>query len=82
MTAPSADDFNQLAQAYAICTTVLLVKYIFSVFYGSNSGNHPEEDSTAFNLPPVPADIKRRERQVFLLYNSLLMVKFIILIFL
>ena len=64
MGAPTNDQFNDLVRAYALCTLVLYVKYVFSLFYGANMNNHPEEDKGKVPLVPVPEDIKRRERQV------------------
>ena len=61
MTKPTANEFNALIQAYALCTLVLLVKYTVSLFYGANPENHPAEDKLTAK---VPDDIKRRERQV------------------
>ncbi len=59
MTAPNGDQLNDLYRAYALCTAILFVKYVWALFYSANPGNHPEEDSM-LNLPATPADMKRR----------------------
>ena len=56
------NELDQMFQVYAICTTVIFFKYIFSQVYGANFNNHPKEDTDKFGEMPVAEDIKRRER--------------------
>ena len=53
--------YSQLFQSYSICSSILLVKYIFAQVYGANLQNHPQEDEKLMKIT-VPEDMKRRER--------------------
>jgi hypothetical protein len=63
MSPPTNEQFNQMLQAYGVCTFILFFKYTFSLFYGASQENHPEEDK-AFNMPDDFGDVKRKARQV------------------
>ena len=60
---PSKEQWNALVIIYAISTVWLYFKYFLSAVYAVNTGNHPAEDMPLLNLPPVPSNILRRERQ-------------------
>lgn len=62
MMTPSADEWNSFIRIYAVCTSIIFVKYTLSLFYAANSTNHPTEDKM-FLLSPPPEDIRRMERQ-------------------
>ena len=64
MTHVTAAEWNQLIETYALCTAVLAIIYFFSLIYGANMNNHPQEDLNIGIADPtkVPEDIKRRER--------------------
>ncbi len=62
MGAPSAEQWNQMFQAYAICTLAMHIKYFVTIMYASNPDDHPEEDAKMLAGKTAPADIKRRNR--------------------
>lgn len=56
------DDWILMTRTYAICALFLFVKYLFSLMYGANPGNHPEEDAFIDRSKEHQRDI-RKERQ-------------------
>ena len=59
---PTKAQWNSLAIIYAVSTAWLFFKYFLSAVYAVNADNHPEEDSIIY-VPPIPSNIRRRERQ-------------------
>lgn len=57
-----------LLVTYAVCTVVLHGTQKFANFYSANFDDHPPEDVVLGKQPPVPDDIKRRNR---IMMNSL-----------
>ena len=49
---------------YAACTVALFLVVKFGNFYGANMAEHPPEDAILGKMPPVPADIARRQRSI------------------
>lgn len=63
MGAPSSSDQEFMYQAYAVCTLILLLKYIFVISTSANPMDHPAEDVEKLGLKlEEPKDLKRNAR--------------------
>jgi uncharacterized MAPEG superfamily protein len=63
MGAPSSDDQEFMYRAYAVCSLVLLLKYVYVVATAANPMDHPSEDVEKLNLKlEEPKDLKRNQR--------------------
>ncbi len=64
MGAPTADQFNSLIRAYAICTLVLFGKWFVALMSSAEQANHPEEDEKTIGrvAEPDAATLARRKR--------------------
>lgn len=63
MGAPSTSDQEFMFQAYAVCTLVLLLKYVFVISTSANPMDHPAEDVEKLGLKlEEPKDLKRNLR--------------------
>lgn len=56
------DRVQPLLVTYAVCTVILILKQRFSIVWGADWSNKPEEDELFGISPPIPKDIKRRNR--------------------
>jgi uncharacterized MAPEG superfamily protein len=61
-TVATGTQLQQLSQIMAICTSIMLVKWVVTVCYAANTDDHPPEDAILGTLPKPPEDLKRRQR--------------------
>ena len=61
--APTVAEWTFLVQAYAVCTAVLAVKYIFSCQISGDMSHHPPEDKKFLADLPVPSLRVKRQFQ-------------------
>lgn len=64
MTRPTADQFNSLIRAYAICTLILFAKWFIALISSAEQANHPAEDEKTIGgvAEPEPQILARRKR--------------------